>query len=231
MDILSQLENRRCYLCGAADDGRSGLCPDCQKAVIHSSQKKGLLCPGCSQPQLMGEPESCPFCKSYSGMEHIYSISYFSSYMKELLTLYKSGQRPGFRYFFGSLVYDYLREKELLNVCIVPIPPRRGKMRSQGWDQVDLLCRTLSSEYGLTILRILEREDQVQQKTLNFEERKKHMKNVLRLNRGRTQLCRYEKILLIDDILTSGATISAARELLTQDFRGELLSLVLCSVL
>lgn len=231
MDIFSLMENSRCYFCGCSDAGRSGLCHDCGNKVIESSRKKGVLCPECSQPLLSSDLKQCPFCHNLALKNRIYSISYFNSQMKELLILYKSGQMPALRFFFASLIYDYLRERSLLDICIVPVPPRKGKIRSQGWDQVDLLCRTLRRVYGLDTERVLERMDHLQQKTLNFDERKKHMNHVLRFRAGPGKIRNYKSILLLDDILTSGATISAAEEIIRQEYDGNLSSLVICSVL
>lgn len=231
MDILSILENRLCYLCGSPDDGRSGLCFECRDHVIRSSIKKGTLCPRCSQPLLSKDPQFCPFCHSVPGVTQLHSISYFNSYMKELLTLFKSGKMPCLRFFFASLIYEYLKKEGLLDVVLIPVPPRRGKIRDLGWDQVDLLCKTLKRSYGVRTERILERTDRIQQKTLSFEEREEHMKKILRYKDSSAEIEGYESVLLFDDIFTSGATISAAAELLRKKYKGELSALVLCSVI
>ncbi|RDG30625.1 ComF family protein [Oceanispirochaeta sp. M1] len=228
---MSILENRSCYLCGSPDDGRSGLCFECQDHIKHSSLKKGTLCPRCSQPLLSNDPQFCPFCHSVPGVEQLHSISYFNSYMKELLTLFKSGKMPCLRFFFASLIYEYLKKEGLLDAVLVPVPPRRGKFRDQGWDQVDLLCKTLKRSYRIRIERILERTDRIQQKTLSFEEREQHMKKILRYKDSTVKLEGFRAVILFDDIFTSGATISAAAELLGKKYTGELSALVLCSVI
>lgn len=231
MDILSILENRTCYICGREDDGHSGLCQPCQNHIIHSSKKKGTLCHGCSQPLMSENSLHCPFCSTLPLLEEVHSISYFNSYMKELVTLFKSGQMPCFRFFFASLIYNYLEEHDLLNIVLVPVPPRKGKIRKQGWDQVDLLCKTLHRTYGIKIRHVLKRMDRIQQKTLNFEDRELHMKSILRYTSAKGNLDNIQKVIILDDIFTSGATISAAAELLKNNFEGELSALVLCSVI
>lgn len=231
MDLLSMLENRNCYICGRRDDGRSGFCQECQDLIIHSSLKKGELCPNCSQPLLSLDIRSCPFCSAVPIVERIYSISYFDSYIKEILTLFKSGHAPGFRFFFADLIYNYMEEYDLLDAVIVPVPPRKGKIRDQGWDQVELLCKTLHRKYGLEIRRVLKRIDRVQQKTLGFEERELHMKSILCYAASERALDKARAVVLFDDIFTSGATISAAAGLLRNKYKGELSALVLCSVI
>jgi ComF family protein len=231
MNILSMLENRNCYICGRRDDGRSGLCQECQDLIIRSSMKKGGLCPTCSQPLLSVDSRFCPFCSAVPMVERIHSISYFNSYMKEIITLFKSGQTPGFRFFFADLIYHYMDVYDLLDAVIVPVPPRKGKIRDQGWDQVELLCKTLHRTYGVQISRVLKRIDRVQQKTLSFEERELHMKSILRYTAAEGTLDNARAVVLFDDIFTSGATISAAAELLRINYKGELTALVLCSVI
>ena len=47
---------------------------------------------------------------------------------------------------------------------VVPVPPRYGKIKEIGWDQVDELCNILEHRFGFKILRVLERKSVFQQK-------------------------------------------------------------------
>lgn len=193
-------------------------------------KKGGTLCARCSQPLVTARPDLCPFCMSVQSVDRLISLSYFNSTMKELLVLFKKGKHPGLRFFFAALLYDALKAEGLENSTIVPVPPRKGKLRRQGWDQVDLLCRTLSKHFGVHTARVLERRDRLQQKTLNHEERLKHMKGTLRFKRNRQLPGGVESVVILDDIYTSGATIQGAAHILKQHYKGKLTALVLCSV-
>ena len=54
---------------------------------------------------------------------------------------------------------------------IVPVPPRPGKIKENGWDQVQELSEFLEFKYEYDVERIMERRTSVQQKTLDRNER------------------------------------------------------------
>ena len=235
--FLSILADSHCILCGKAEAGISGLCAGCSEKIIQDALKTGSLCRRCSEPVL--SEKGCPFCGALTGVDSYISLTWFQSYVKELLLLYKTGKELRLRHFFARMVHDCLpvEKTDLLKgrTALVPVPPRRGKIRRQGWDQVDLLCSTLHKKYGYRVLRLLKRSDRVQQKTLGLEERAEHMEGVLGFGKGAVDLLsrqdRPEKLILLDDILTSGATLGAASSLLNTRFDGRVEAIVICRVI
>ncbi|QEN07655.1 ComF family protein [Oceanispirochaeta crateris] len=151
--------------------------------------------------------------------------------MKEIISLYKSGKQLNFRFFLAEILQEALMSQGLLGIPLIPIPPRKGKIRKTGWDQIDLLCKTMKQQYKSLIIRCLTRSDKVQQKTLNFAEREVHMKNTLKIKKIRADFVEYPRFILLDDVYTSGATLSAAAEKLSEVYGGEILALVLSTVL
>ena len=133
--------------------------------------------------------------------------------------------------FLGSLLYGELKKRAWENRVLVPIPPRRGKIRRQGWDQVGLLSGILKSRYGMTVVDCMKRTDKVQQKSLDYDKRLKHMEGCLELRKHCLLPAGTSEIIIIDDILTSGATMSAAAGLLQSELNLEVYGAVLCSVI
>lgn len=97
--------------------------------------------------------------------------------------------------------------------CVVTFVPRsRSKIRETGSDQARELARRLAEILGVRFLLLLERtRDGGQQKSLNYRERER---NVLGLYRAREDLPEPETVLLVDDIVTSGATMAEAARVL-----------------
>ncbi len=232
--MISILADSHCILCGREHRDPSGLCVPCQDELIVGSIKPGARCPRCSEPQ-MAEGE-CPFCGILTAVESFITLSWFHSRLKELLLFYKTGKELRLRFFFARMIHMVLvASGSSEGAVIVPVPPRRGKVHRQGWDQVDLLCRTLHSRYGWRYLRLLKRTDRLQQKTLGLDKRKKHMESVLKL---RMRALRHLEgagspsvLILLDDILTSGATLEAASEVVSEVYKGPVRALVICRVL
>ena len=121
--------------------------------------------------------------------------------------------------FFAELAERKIRDAEKVEnspLCIVPVPPRPGKIRRRGWDQVDELCFYLHHGYGRRVLRILRRLSGTQQKKLSREERlgtrgkgyravegKKRQKALFRAGMDSVP----EAVVLVDDVVTTGSTV------------------------
>ena len=105
---------------------------------------------------------------------------------------------------------------------LVPVPPRPGKIRKNGWDQIDELCKFLEYFYGFKILRLLERLSSFQQKKLKKEERIEKSQSSYRLI-GEEKLEKVRKkrggilpssVCIIDDVCTTGSTLENCGRLL-----------------
>jgi predicted amidophosphoribosyltransferase len=86
---------------------------------------------------------------------------------------------------------------------LVPVPPRPGKLRKTGWDQVEYLARLLKRE-GLPVYPCLRRLPSLSQKKLSREDRLRNLRNRFVLTRPAPPLA-----VLFDDVITTGATIEA----------------------
>ncbi len=232
MSVWTLLEDQTCYFCGESAWEAPGICPSCARMIRVDLHKKGPLCPVCSQPVLSSRSELCPHCRSLpASVGRFISLSYFNGYMKEIITLYKSGKMHSFRFLLAGLINEVLTGEGLEKSIIVPVPPRRWKIHLTGWDQIDLLCRTLNRQYGFKICPCLVRRDRLQQKKLNYKDRLVHMQNNLTVKMKLLETCRREHLILLDDVYTSGATIGAAAGLIGSEAGPKITALVLSSVL
>ncbi len=232
MDLWKGLVDRRCYFCSSRESTRAGLCLKCVEGLKQRFDKVPPLCPGCSQPLLTSLLGDCPFCSRLPlELAGLYSLSYFWGTMQELLSLYKGGRLLELRHFFADLLAEALQILPWGDSPIVPVPPRRGKIWEKGWDQVDLLAKGLRRR-GFPIINCLERLDRVPQKALTLEERRRHMGENLRIRRDRKNpLKGAKRVILLDDVFTSGATLGASAGILKVLEEREVYGLVLASVL
>jgi ComF family protein len=93
----------------------------------------------------------------------------------------------------------------------VPVPPRPGKIRKTGWDQVENIARLLEKKHRETrgspyfsVRRCLERLPSQTQKELNRENRKRNLRGRIR-STGQVP----REALLFDDVITTGSTLDA----------------------
>ncbi len=229
------LEKESCFFCGTPRVGKSGLCAFCETRLKREEPGGAgeSRCPVCSFPRIA--KGACPFCSRLElGLDEFSFLSFFSGLYRETFMRYKKGQSLKLRYFFARRLYESFLAKGWQNRTLVPIPPRQGKIKRKGWDQVDLLSQVLEREYNMRVLKVFKRTDRLQQKTLSFAERKEHMEKVIVLSSGRRarELGQSSQgLILLDDVLTSGATMAAGAALLRREYQGPLAGAVVCGVL
>lgn len=101
--------------------------------------------------------------------------------------------------------------------CVTYVPRRKSAARESGVDQGRELARAISRSLGLPVIPTLRNGAKVEQKTLNYDMRQANAQASMHLRDekvaakivGRT-------VVLVDDITTAGATLSAATTLLLQ---------------
>ena len=91
---------------------------------------------------------------------------------------------------------------------ICPVPLFKSKKRSRGYNQSEILSDTISKELNkIHIPDLLKRtRDTKSQTGMNMEERKENVKNVFELNKSYN--IKSQNIILVDDVITTGSTVS-----------------------
>jgi competence protein ComFC len=133
-----------------------------------------------------------------------YPLFSYAGPIRELVSAYKKGRRRSLAPFFADLLEGPIRARWPDRV-IVPVPPRPGKLRSQGWDQVEEIAAALESK-GLAIGRVLERGSSSEQKKLGRGERGTNALKAYSLKSGARAP---ELSLLLDDVVTTCATLES----------------------
>ncbi len=154
---------------------------------------------------MVSESGTCMDCRSREReLDEALPIFRFEGAFREILSTYKFRDRRSLAPFLA----DVAEREKLLHWegwTIVPVPPRPGKLRERGWDQVEDLARELERR-GHAVARVLERLPSLQQKRLGRAERGANAKAAYRLRPG---LRSPALALLLDDVVTTGATAEA----------------------
>ena len=135
---------------------------------------------------------------------------------KELMFMWKSQEIRSISNMFAGILNKALKMNQI--EFIVPVPPRPGKIQEKGWDQIEELCNLLEFKYGFKVLRFLERKTVKQQKKLDREGRLNQIgKAYFSVDQSRRNkiLERYginlpDEVCLLDDVCTTGSTLTAA---------------------
>lgn len=104
-----------------------------------------------------------------------------------------------------------------LDAPLVPVPTTRARERGRGYNQAELLARGVADGLGRRLVRPLARtEGNTTQTALYRSERLANVQNVFHGTEGAREAIGGTGVILVDDVLTTGATASAAAEALEE---------------
>jgi ComF family protein len=225
-NILDILFPIRCLSCGKLD---FWICDDC---INNLPEKTEQFCPCCESMQTPGG-KTCFSCKPHFPLAGIFAAT---SYSEKLVTNavhnYKYRVISDLHIPLGKILTRAICHSPLpLPDLIVPVPLHPRRLRWRGFNQSAFLARQLAGNMatGLTIpvdekilVRIRPTLPQMQIK--NYASRKKNIRNAFfaaesKLN-GKT-------VLLVDDIATTGSTLSECAEVLKKAGAKEVYAVVI----
>lgn len=201
-----------CAVCGRKC-GALPLCRRCRKkyfAVTPSAGEK--RCSVCGRI-LVSEHGTCMQCRTKKLLSHtdiVFPLYSYRLWNTMLLFRWKIEGERVLSPFFASETAAALALLEP-GFTIVPVPPRPGKIREKGWDQIEELSRFLELRYHFKTARILERSSRREQKTLDRENRLETIGSSYSLKKGVSVPA---KVCIIDDVLTTGATVESCAAVL-----------------
>lgn len=211
----------RCVRC----DKSSYAIPLCENCALELQNYVPLKSPGrCKKcgKVLVSEMEICMECRERQGessLDALFPLHSYRQWKKELAFAWKSEGQRRLSPLFARLLFKALEELGLENAPLVPVPPRPGKIKETGWDQVDDLARILRKKYGVQVRAdILVRKSSGQQKRLGRDERlgsggaAYDLRPAFRQAAGTAPVP--QEAVLLDDIVTTGATMEKCAWLL-----------------
>ncbi len=134
----------------------------------------------------------------------------------------------------GDFFYEGLIQQEMFmkipkqNAIFVPIPLSLKKERRRGYNQADILSRDLGKKLGIPSGSLLKRVKEVPtQVGKTQQERRGNIKGVFAIRPGSLNTIKNKTIFVIDDIVTSGATLNEAAKILKRQGAREVWGLAL----
>jgi len=154
----------------------------------------------------------CPLCRAgLRGFDAAYSFGAYEGVLRELIHLYKYGKVRTLAAPLSGLLAQALPRDEAFDAA-VPVPLYWRRRLRRGFNQAELLARGLSRRTGIPVLKVLRRLRQTPtQAGLSNSARRQNMARAFR-SRNVAGKC----ILLIDDVMTTGATAASCALALKQ---------------
>lgn len=213
--LASVLFAARCRLCEEllTTASRVPVCPACLGRV--RPLELPVACHRCQRPLSLAShaPDTLPLCGPCRQEETLFDrLRTFGAYdgeLRQLVVLLKYNRVRSLAGPLGSWLMLVVKDNPgLADVeAVVPVPLHRTRQRARGYNQAELLARELARELGRPVEnRWLARiKDTPSQTGLTPAQREENVRGAFA---ARAKLDR-RRILLVDDVCTTGATVNA----------------------
>jgi len=200
---LAVLFPPRCLLCGAPPSRLNILCGDCMADLPH------LAGPRCTKCQELVANPSLDLCRACGTRERWFdralSLGPYEGAWGRLVRSLKFDREPAVARFLSARMADLLQAEDPFgNIDIITyVPMTRHAMRARGFNQAKLLAQGLAKRIHRPMARLLAKESETQpQARLSARARRENLRGAFRLIRSVSG-----KVLLVDDIFTTGSTV------------------------
>lgn len=185
--LLNLLFPARCLLCGTVVPAGKSFCRDCAKELPETPFQRRISLPGAGA----------------EGFRIVSPLSYAGGFRKTLYRYKFRGERALAKP-LGQLMAEAVRKSGESFEAVRWVPITKNKTRQRGYDQSELLAKSVAKALGAPCLPLLEKMRETEtQHELSRKKRAQNVKNAYGAASGTAG----KEVLLVDDIVTTGSTL------------------------
>lgn len=218
-------EKNTCLVCGykATYIGSSHICMHCESLL---PRLEGLLCARCSKP-MENDGDLCNECiRMEKVFERSLALFQYKGKAKELINDFKYHNKSYLYKMFGYQMVQFLNNKNEIDIdAVVPVPIHKSKELKRGYNQSTLLASYISFNLSLPMVKLIKRNKETKpQSQLRGYARWSNMADAFSiLDRRHVP----HKLLLVDDIYTTGSTVNECSKVLKQNGANQIICLTI----
>jgi len=196
------------------------LCQDCLSLI---DAPINLYCPFCVPPKIVFDARTCPSCrnkgKKLAGL--FFASPYQNFIIKKAISqfkyppeLLKDLARPLASLIIPLWLLINNNDFDFSEAFLIPIPLSRKKLKERGFNQAEEIAKQLSLSLKIPLLSnvLLKIKETPAQVELQGEDRQKNIKGVFVCRKS--EKISGKKIILVDDVFTTGATMEECARVL-----------------
>lgn len=203
--------NAGCVSCGR-EIFEGELCADCEKEFFKNDKKR---CIRCSRPTVSHDDVVCEQCKlmGESYFDKAFSPLVYTGTVLKMVRSFKYHERRDIGVYLSGFMLEELENIPEVDM-ILSVPMWRGKYQSRLYSTADELAKLVSTGTGIDYFgdAVIKTRDTGTQTELSGRERLDNVKGSFRVRRR--ALVKDKRILLIDDVFTTGATVNEVARVL-----------------
>jgi competence protein ComFC len=220
-DVLDFIYPQHCAICKKhLNREEEDVCEACWNSLAILPDP---FCPYCRSFYEPGDTK-CSFCRSAGSagedrmIPMVRSLGRFDDYYKVLIHQLKYGKKiPLGRKLAQRLGETIIGSSNYMESdFLVPVPLHKSRYRERGFNQSEIVAEEISKTTGVTSLKnVLKRKKNTKDQTdLSPQEREQNVKGAFVVTEPET--VSGKRIILVDDVITTGATLSECARMLRQ---------------
>lgn len=220
-----------CPLCGARVSVHGELCPDCWRAFNWISDPKCCKCGYPFPANLdLGPRPMCPTCAAGNcELDLIRSACIYDDASRGAMLPFKHGGRIKYGLFMSRAMIWSLRDTDIRPDVVMPVPLAYLRLCRRSYNQATILARQIARAYGVPLdLNSVRRKYRPNMGHKSSRERAENIRGVFSVRTP--EAIRGKKILLVDDVMTSGATFAELRRVLMHAGASAVYGVTFCRV-
>lgn len=163
-------------------------------------------------PRLVCGPEPIA-CRKGLFLKKVHAVYDYEPPIQNAVWRLKFNDEPDLAEIFGSEMACLFRKCELRADALVPVPSSRRKQKARGYSAPMLLAQQMGRELGIPVLLVLEKVlETPDQHGLTRRERRVNLLGTFDVTDA--QAVRNKRILLVDDVFTTGSTLDECAKML-----------------
>lgn len=216
--LLDFLFPKKCVSCNRVGEL---FCKSCIQEITQSD----LVCPMCERPSLGGNTH--PVCKRRWGMEGLWFLGIYDRPIRQAIQQLKYRWITALAEVLVDLLLEYwaryqpylldeIKKDHGQNWIIVPVPLHKYRQNMRGFNQSALLGKLIAQKLSIPFEDLLIRVKNTKpQFSLKSEDRRHNMRGAFQVRKESAVI--NKKILLIDDVWTTGSTLKECSAILKRN--------------
>ncbi|WP_294389157.1 ComF family protein [uncultured Clostridium sp.] len=179
--------------------------------IIYPAEEKCITC------RIDGFIGLCPCCKNSINRANIekdsLSYGFYGGIIKILILKFKYESNFTAGYVLSNFLIEMIKEQEINGDVICYVPMSRKAKKKRGFNQCEIMAKNVGYKLNIPVSNCIKKiKDTREQKTLTKEERIINLKGAFKISS--INEIKNKNIILIDDVMTTGATISECKYIL-----------------
>ena len=217
----------KCIFCGKELEKHSKYC-SCDDCLAKLPYITGKVCKHCGEP-IESLAQYCLQCKVHidRGFDKARSVFLYKDQIKDMIQNFKFYGKRYFGEYLSYFLFDLYMEQNYTCDVVIPAPISQKSMKIRGFNQTELLCHAfIKNNIPFNNTCLIKHKETLHQVGLGYKDRQTNLTGAFKV--VDKEAVKNKKILLIDDILTTGATVSEISQTLKKAGASEVVVLTLC---